>query len=75
MRHRGIFEWIESFVESTNLSGMVSFEFIVDKGDQAFCTGCALKLNPVISIFANGFQVNIKTMPNALYLKYLTIYT
>merc|ERR1711936_579967 len=51
--HKGIFEWIESFVKTTNLSGMLSFDFIVNKGDQAFCTGCTLKLNPAISIFTD----------------------
>ena len=38
---------------------MLSFDFIVNKGDQVFCTGCNLKLNPAISIFTDE---SIKTI-------------
>ena len=59
VHHQGIFEWVELFVKTTNLSGMLTFDFIVNEADQEFCTGCSLKLNPAISIFTDESQVHI----------------
>ena len=58
VHHQGIFEWVELFVKTTNLSGMLTFDFIVNEADQEFCTGCSLKLNPAFSIFTDETQVH-----------------
>ena len=59
VHHQGIFEWVKLFVKTTNLSGMLTFDFIVNEADQEFCTGCSLKLNPAFSIFTDDTQVHI----------------
>ena len=59
VHHQGIFEWVELFVKTTNLSGMLTFDFIVNEADQEFCTGCSLKLNPAFSIFTDETQVHM----------------
>ena len=73
VHHQGIFEWVELFVKTTNLSGMLTFDFIVNEADQEFCTGCSLKLNPAFSIFTDETQVHmhIKGSPVEKTLVYL----
>ena len=57
MDHSGIKKWVEKFVKATQLSGLVCFDFIVDKNDQVFCIECNPRLHSAIVSFSQDKTV------------------
>jgi hypothetical protein len=56
--HPSIRKWVETFVRVKSLTGMISFEFIVDvETDEAFCLECNPRLDSSIVSFSDKSQV------------------
>ena len=56
--HPGIRQWLKQFVSAKRLTGLVSFDFIVDKNtDEAFCIECNPRLHSAIVSFNSKSQV------------------
>ena len=59
----GIEKWVEIFILAKNLSGMLSFEVIVDKyTNEVFGVDCKPSLHPSIMKFNHKSQVSIHSM-------------
>jgi len=51
VEHKGIQEWVTTFVKNTGLSGLVCFDFLVDKDDNVYCIECNPRLHSAIVSF------------------------
>ena len=60
MEHKGIQEWVKTFVKNTNLSGLVCFDFLVDKDDNVYCIECNPRLHSAIVSFESQTKVSRK---------------
>merc|ERR1712127_469626 len=58
VEHKGIQEWVETFVKNTNLSGLVCFDFLVDIDDNVYCIECNPRLHSAIVSFESQTKVS-----------------
>ena len=58
VEHKGIQEWVKTFVKNTNLSGLVCFDFLVDKDDNVYCIECNPRLHSAIVSFESQTKVS-----------------
>ena len=60
MEHKGIQDWVTTFVKATNLSGLVCFDFLVDNNDNAYCIECNPRLHSAIVSFESQTKVIVE---------------
>ena len=60
VEHKGIQDWVTTFVKATNLSGLVCFDFLVDNNDNAYCIECNPRLHSAIVSFESQTKVIIE---------------
>ena len=60
VEHKGIQDWVTTFVKATNLSGLVCFDFLVDNDDNAYCIECNPRLHSAIVSFESQTKVIIE---------------
>ena len=60
MEHKGIQDWVTTFVKATNLSGLVCFDFLVDNNDNAYCIECNPRLHSAIVSFESQTKVIVQ---------------
>ena len=58
VEHKGIQEWVTTFVKNTGLSGLVCFDFLVDKDDNVYCIECNPRLHSAIVSFESQSKVS-----------------
>merc|ERR1712129_304315 len=58
VEHKGIQDWVTTFVKATNLSGLVCFDFLVDNDDNAYCIECNPRLHSAIVSFESKTKMN-----------------
>lgn len=58
VEHKGILDWVTTFVKATNLSGLVCFDFLVDNNDNAYCIECNPRLHSAIVSFESQTKMN-----------------
>ncbi len=62
LEHQGIENWLELFVEQTNLSGLVCFDFLVDgQSGEVFCIECNPRLHSAVTSFRTPVLVSCWT--------------
>ena len=62
MEHKGIQDWVTTFVKATNLSGLVCFDFLVDNNDNAYCIECNPRLHSAIVSFESQTKVIVENI-------------
>ena len=60
VEHKGIQDWVTTFVKATNLSGLVCFDFLVDNNDNAYCIECNPRLHSAIVSFESQTKVIVE---------------
>lgn len=74
VEHKGILDWVTTFVKATNLSGLVCFDFLVDNNDNAYCIECNPRLHSAIVSFESQTKVIVECKVNIeIILELLTI--
>lgn len=64
VEHKGILDWVTTFVKATNLSGLVCFDFLVDNNDNAYCIECNPRLHSAIVSFESQTKVIVECKVN-----------